>query len=312
MLDLRLANKRVFEALVKSGACDSLVGRRHDRASARREADRRAAGSRGRGCSPRSTAPASTAAARSATRTWARSICSAAASDGAPGRRRCRCPTSPPWTEIEQLNYEKDALGLFWTGHPIDRYADDLREYGAKTTADLNRQEGAVDGEPTRRGDAEVAGSRTAGPRRRPHASGEPCAEEISIGGIVSGLRPLKTRKGDRMCVFMLDDADGSIEVVVFPEAFKQYGHLAGERPDGAGQREVRAGRRVGADAGVGDRADRDRARAAGHVGGDPAVDAAARPRDVRAAVGRVRAAQGRPARGVRHRAAATPIATCA
>jgi DNA polymerase III alpha subunit len=29
------------------------------------------------------------------------------------------------------------------------------------------------------------------------------------------------------MCVFMLDDASGSIEVVVFPEAFKQHGHLA-------------------------------------------------------------------------------------
>ena len=29
------------------------------------------------------------------------------------------------------------------------------------------------------------------------------------------------------MCVFMLDDASGSVEVVVFPEAFKQYGHLA-------------------------------------------------------------------------------------
>ena len=41
------------------------------------------------------------------------------------------------------------------------------------------------------------------------------------------GLRPLKTRKGDRMCVFMLEDAAGSIEVVVFPEAFKQHGHLA-------------------------------------------------------------------------------------
>jgi DNA polymerase-3 subunit alpha len=51
-------------------------------------------------------------------------------------------------------------------------------------------------------------------------------AEDISIGGIVSGLRPLKTRKGDRMCVFMLDDAHGSIEVVVFPDAFKQHGHV--------------------------------------------------------------------------------------
>ena len=52
-------------------------------------------------------------------------------------------------------------------------------------------------------------------------------AEDISIGGIVSGLRPLKTRKGDRMCVFTLDDAAGSIEVVVFPETFKQHGHYA-------------------------------------------------------------------------------------
>ena len=43
----------------------------------------------------------------------------------------------------------------------------------------------------------------------------------------MSGVRPLKTRKGDRMCVFTLDDAQGSLEVVVFPEAFKQHGHLA-------------------------------------------------------------------------------------
>jgi DNA polymerase-3 subunit alpha len=52
-------------------------------------------------------------------------------------------------------------------------------------------------------------------------------AENVLIGGIVGSLRPLKTRKGDRMCVFMLDDPHGSLEVVVFPEAFKQCGHLA-------------------------------------------------------------------------------------
>ena len=52
-------------------------------------------------------------------------------------------------------------------------------------------------------------------------------AENTLIGGIVGSLRPLKTRKGDRMCVFMLEDPHGSLEVVVFPEAFKQHGHLA-------------------------------------------------------------------------------------
>jgi DNA polymerase-3 subunit alpha len=49
------------------------------------------------------------------------------------------------------------------------------------------------------------------------------------VGGIISSVRPLKTRKGDRMCVFTLDDAQGSLEIVVFPDAFKQGGHLAEE-----------------------------------------------------------------------------------
>ena len=46
------------------------------------------------------------------------------------------------------------------------------------------------------------------------------------MGGIVSGLRPLKTQKGDRMAVFMLDDIAGSVEVVVFPETFGKHGSL--------------------------------------------------------------------------------------
>jgi DNA polymerase-3 subunit alpha len=74
------------------------------------------------------------------------------------------------------------------------------------------------------------------GSRGGPQASGPPSngngqrlAEDVTIGGIVSAVRPLKTRKGDRMCVLTLDDAQGSLEVVVFPEAFKQHGHLAEE-----------------------------------------------------------------------------------
>ena len=133
---------------------------------------------------------------------------------GAPGHA---LPEVPSWTEIEQLNYEKEALGLYWSGHPIDRYAEDLREYGAKTTADLNIKKPAEEGD-------EIPADAGAG-FSRPNGNGK--GEEISIGGIVSGLRPLKTRKGDRMCVLMLDDASGSIEIVVFPEAFKQHGHLA-------------------------------------------------------------------------------------
>jgi DNA polymerase-3 subunit alpha len=160
--------------------------------------------------------------------------------DGA-GLAPAPLPDVPSWTEIEQLNYEKEALGLYWSGHPIDRYADDLREYGAISTADLNLKKPDED--------PELVASRAGlGLPPEPHANGNghggtnlnassnanlegsrrnARGDEISIGGIVSGLRPLKTRKGDRMCVFMLDDAAGSVEVVVFPETFKQHGHLA-------------------------------------------------------------------------------------
>jgi DNA polymerase-3 subunit alpha len=50
--------------------------------------------------------------------------------------------------------------------------------------------------------------------------------EECSIPGIATGVRQLKTKRGDRMAVFMLEDEGGSVEVVVFPEAFAKFGGL--------------------------------------------------------------------------------------
>jgi DNA polymerase-3 subunit alpha len=225
-LDLRVANKRVFEALVKSGACDSLIGSMRQ---------------------PSPSEPLNVIRARLF-----------AAIDGAceHGSRLQRnkdlgqvdlfgggdgessgptivpLPDATPWSEIEQLTYEKETLGLYWTGHPIDRYADDLRDYGAKTTTDLvPRREAAavVLADDTDEGGGEaVARPETANANGNGNGTGNGrVSEDISIGGIISGLRPLKTRKGDRMCVFTLDDAGGSIEVVVFPETFKQHGHYA-------------------------------------------------------------------------------------
>jgi DNA polymerase-3 subunit alpha len=222
ILDLRLANKRVFEALIKSGACDSLVGGSEDPPLHRPLRQRRA----------QLLASVDSACEHGARtqrdKDLGQTDLFGGGDDGpggAPGH--AQLPAVPAWTEIEQLNFEKEALGLYWSGHPIDRYAEDLREYGAKTTADLNikKQDDEV-GEP--QGFApQVSEMDTRGASLNGSPTRNGRGEEISIGGIVSGLRPLKTRKGDRMCVFMLDDASGSIEIVVFPEAFKQHGHLA-------------------------------------------------------------------------------------
>src|SRR5439155_668264 len=46
-------------------------------------------------------------------------------------------PDARAWTETEQLAFEKETLGLYWSGHPVDRYASALRDLGAKTIADL-------------------------------------------------------------------------------------------------------------------------------------------------------------------------------
>ncbi|HTL43890.1 MAG TPA: DNA polymerase III subunit alpha [Vicinamibacterales bacterium] len=100
-------------------------------------------------------------------------------------------PDAPAWTEAQQLAFEKESLGLYMSGHPLERFSEDLKAFGAQRVGDL--------------------------------AASLP---DVWVGGIVSGLRPLKTKKGDRMCVFMLDDIGGSIEVVVFPETFGRFGAL--------------------------------------------------------------------------------------
>jgi len=229
ILDLRLANKRVFEALVKSGACDSLVadaglpgGRSLRELRARLFATIDGACDHGNRVQRNKDLGQV-------------DLFGGGDDDGLHTLTTIPLPDVPPWTEVEQLNFEKDALGLYWTGHPIDRYADDLRTYGAKTTADLLPKKTPTDDDPLNGSlpgeDSEalapVAPSASANGNGHANGNGGRLSEEVSIGGIVAGLRPLKTRKGDRMCVFMLDDATGSIEVVVFPEAFKQCGHLA-------------------------------------------------------------------------------------
>jgi DNA polymerase-3 subunit alpha len=217
VLDLRLVNKRVFEALVKAGACDSLAPAGLDApvsedSAAVRQWRARLFASIDSACEHGSRTQRN--------RDLGQEDLFGGTGDAGAGPGLLPLPAAVPWTEIEQLTYEKDALGLFWSGHPVDRYADDLRRYGARTTGALNVRRDA----PGAPDDGEEIGAPL------PSAPGASrAAEDASLGGIVAGVRPLKTRKGDRMCVFMLEDAQGSVEVVVFPEAFKQYGHLASE-----------------------------------------------------------------------------------
>src|SRR5207302_3256524 len=83
-----------------------------------------------------------------------------------------------------------------------------LKEFGAKTVADL------ADAQPAPEAESWGPGGR------------KPIEADTAVGGIVAACRPLKTRKGDRMAVFTLEDHVGGVEVVVFPEAFQRAAGL--------------------------------------------------------------------------------------
>jgi DNA polymerase-3 subunit alpha len=198
-LDLRLVNKRVFESLTKAGAFDSL-----------------AKGTQYESLPTLELRPRLMATVDAACEHGARMQDDRARGQGglfgeieqadaaANGNGGMTLPAAAPWTETEHLGFEKETLGLYWSGHPVDRYAAALKEFGAKTVADL------ADAQPVQEAESWGPGGR------------KPIEADTAVGGIVAACRQLKTRKGDRMAVFTLEDAVGGVEIVVFPEAYQR------------------------------------------------------------------------------------------
>jgi DNA polymerase-3 subunit alpha len=205
-VDLRLVNKRVLESLIKSGAMDSLMPTEAGgpAASAKLRARLMAAldgaveyGNR-----------------HQRDRDKGQTQLFGGADDEGGERADAPLPAAAPWAEAQQLAFEKEALGLYLSGHPVDRHKADLAVYGAKGLEELlaSHEEPA----PPDEEDAVMNGGRPPGR----------VSEDVSVGGIVASIRPLKTRKGDRMCAFVLDDPYGTVEVVVFPDAFAKAAAL--------------------------------------------------------------------------------------
>jgi DNA polymerase-3 subunit alpha len=176
--DLRLVNKRVLESLIKAGALDSLIA--DDRAMASRRACLFAAVDKAIEHGSRHQRDRDKGQSQ---------LFGGSDDEGLSGA--VPLADAAPWNEIQQLAGEKEALGFYMSGHPLERFAPEMKIFGARRVAELTASEA-----------------------------------DVWTGGIVSGLRPLKTKKGDRMAVFMLDDVGGNVEVVVFPETFGKHGSL--------------------------------------------------------------------------------------
>jgi DNA polymerase-3 subunit alpha len=96
----------------------------------------------------------------------------------------------PEWGVEQRLASEKETLGFYVSGHPLDRFSTEVSRFSKKSIADLISDAKSV---------------------------------ECRIAGIVTDFRAKRTKKGDLMGVFTLEDLTGAVETVVFPNSYPKF-----------------------------------------------------------------------------------------
>lgn len=95
----------------------------------------------------------------------------------------------PDWDDEQRLACEKQTLGLYLTGHPIERYEPELVQFVSSRIVDLK---------PTYN-------------------------QSVIVAGLIIAIRTMNTRRGDKIAFITLDDRSGRIELAVFSEAYQRY-----------------------------------------------------------------------------------------
>ncbi len=187
-IDLRLCNKRVLESLVAAGACDSLGGHRKQLIEALEPA-------------------LAEAQVLSQEREAGQGSLFGDGKDGKDGKNGkgesgdflSALPDIPAWTEAERLAKEKEVLGFFISGHPLERYREEVELFGSRTTATLG-------------------------------AWGE---QQVSVAAVVTGVKRQISRKtGKEYARLVLEDFHGTAEAIVFPDAWAKLNQII--QPDSA------------------------------------------------------------------------------
>jgi DNA polymerase III subunit alpha len=97
-------------------------------------------------------------------------------------------PEIDEFPEDQLIAFEKETIGFYISRHPLSRYQEEIKKHTDEDTSTLpGLQNGA----------------------------------EVKICGLVSGLKEIVTKKGDRMAFLSLEDMKGFVEVILFPEVFK-------------------------------------------------------------------------------------------
>lgn len=114
----------------------------------------------------------------------------------------------PEWDDEQRLHAEKETLGLYLTGHPIERYEAELRNF---TECSFSKLADLI--EPA------AAGGGGGYQKRRN-------APEYCLAGLMIGLRARKTKSGNKIVSAILDDRTARIEVQIYEDIYEQFGYL--------------------------------------------------------------------------------------
>ncbi len=172
-LNSRLITKRVYESLIAAGAMDSLSGHRAQKMAALENIMERAA-----------------RRFRDAERGQFGLFGGAAEPDEAP------LPDTEPWNAQDQLQKEKEALGFFLTGHPLDRYRDLITMIRTTSSKDLKELPGG---------------------------------ERALIGGLVTAVKMTTDRNQRPMAFVTIEDPEGQAEVVMFSDVLEKSRRFVAE-----------------------------------------------------------------------------------
>ena len=102
-------------------------------------------------------------------------------------------PNVPEWDQAQRLKYERELTGFYITAHPLARYEATIHALATATTVGITE---LSDG------------------------------KEVRLCGIIATVKSMLTKKGDRMAYMTLEDLQGTVEVIVFPDLFKTVGEL--------------------------------------------------------------------------------------
>lgn len=98
------------------------------------------------------------------------------------------------WTETERLAFEKETVGLYLSGHPIDQYCSAIKEAGAVRISNIEKEIQRKNNQ-----------------------------ENFKVAGLILAINVKITKKGDAMANVLLDDGSGRVEVTFFSEAYNTY-----------------------------------------------------------------------------------------